>query len=685
MIRRNHIVPIIRLIVVLMIAISVPLSGFAQTPGGTVIQNAASATYSDGTNTFSTVSNTVTVTVANVAGLVITPDAGTQPSVVAGQTNVNFTFRVTNTGNFADRVRFLASGASLQLTGPAVITAAVIDVDGSGTINAGDTNILTNGADVLSALLAQNGFVDVIAVTSINPGAVSGNTIVVTLGDATTGGPSFDNQPANSSANEVRTVSGASVNGLREARGSQSASVDNDAQLQLSLTAPTGPVALGSNISYVWQLCNTGNRPADAITLVNAPVGSNTGVFIFAPIPVGTVLMSPQVFPAGTLYTTSPLSTSPLAATWTTTAPVPLSSLTRIGFNVGASIASGGTCAANVNMIVTITTTNATIPIFEIGDSFANNSIGTLLTDQSGDLSQNAGDGNANFNEGNQPGNTDGDGIIQQTTLLVIGSVLIGPVGQPGAVGPTNNNDDYTNRSVTAGIAGVPPGGTTTAANTLIFTNTVQNTGNANDTYALTVPTLPVGFTVEVSIDNGASYTTLQPGNGSVNLSVAFGGSANILVRVTAPIGLSVLTPYAVVVRATSNTTPASANDTIDRIYTGFIRLDKTVSVTNSTGVGGPTDAVPGAQITYTITYTNISSTGGTGNVALTATNIVITENGNSAPNNWATTTTHVVGATDTGGGVITGDSAGSTLLTDTIGSLGPAQAGVFTFRRLIN
>ena len=52
---------------------------FAQTPGGTTISNQASATYSDGTNSYSTVSNTVTVTVSLVAGLTITPDAGSQP------------------------------------------------------------------------------------------------------------------------------------------------------------------------------------------------------------------------------------------------------------------------------------------------------------------------------------------------------------------------------------------------------------------------------------------------------------------------------------------------------------------------------------------------------------------------------------------------------------------------------
>jgi hypothetical protein len=88
--------------------------------------------------------------------------------------------------------------------------------------------------------------------------------------------------------------------------------------------------------------------------------------------------------------------------------------------------------------------------------------------------------------------------------------------------------------------------------------------------------------------------------------------------------------------------------------------------------------------ITYTITYTNVSSTGGVNNITLTATNIVITEDGAALPNNWATFTDHVVGATDSLGGSITGDAVGSNLLTDTIPSLGPGQSGVFTFRRQI-
>src|SRR5258708_11881197 len=139
--------------VIAAIAITAVLAGpvLAQTPGGTTISNQASATYSDGTNSYSTVSNTVTVTVSNVAGLAITPDAGsTASTVVAGQTVVPYVFTVTNTGNFTDQVRFLASGASVRVNGPGTITRAYIDLNKNGTFDAGANDIQTNGAAVAS-------------------------------------------------------------------------------------------------------------------------------------------------------------------------------------------------------------------------------------------------------------------------------------------------------------------------------------------------------------------------------------------------------------------------------------------------------------------------------------------------------------------------------------------------------
>jgi hypothetical protein len=216
---------LLRVTAALAVAAALSTQIIAQTPGGTTISNQASASYSDGTNNYTTVSNTVTVTVSNVSGLAITPDAGSNPTVVAGQTAVLYNFTVTNTGNFTDQVRFLSGGASTRVVGPGTITRAVIDVDGSGTINAGDTDIKTNGVDVISANMVQNASIHVLVEVSVGAGATSGQSVQILLGDAATGGPSFDNQAATSSANEVRTVSASSVNGLREARGDISATV----------------------------------------------------------------------------------------------------------------------------------------------------------------------------------------------------------------------------------------------------------------------------------------------------------------------------------------------------------------------------------------------------------------------------------------------------------------------------
>lgn len=645
---------------------------FAQTPGGTTISNQASATYSDGTNSYSTISNTVTVTVSLVAGLTITPDAGANPSVVAGQTGVVYNFTVTNTGNFSDQVRFLANGASVRIVGSGTVTRAVID-DGSGDFTGTDTNIFTNGADVVTANILQNGNIHVLVEVTINPLASAGSSVQVLLGDATTGS-GFDNQAANSSANEVRTESSSSVNGKREARGDIAATVVDDAMLRLTLNAPSGPVPVGSDITYTWQLNNPGARDVAGISL-----GGFTQVYIIAPIPARTVLKSGQTFPANTLYTTSPLTTAPLAATWSTTPPAPLSNTTRMAFPVGATLAAGAT-TAGFNMVVTINTgINASIPIDEIGDAFGLNTISATITDQSGDLTANNGDSNANFNEGYVAGA--GHGVIQQTTLSQVGSVLLGPNGAPAAVGPTDNNDDYTNMSTNP--ANIAPGGATASSAQLVYTNTLQNTGNANDTYTLDAPVVPAGFTVELSTNGGGSYTDVSSG-GSVSLAVNFASSANVMVRVTVPAAKTVLTAYATSIRATSTVTPASSNRTIDRSYTGFLQLSKAYTVANGTGVGGATDPVPGAVITYNITYSNISTSNGDANcVKLTASSLVITEDGLVAPNNWGTYTTDVPSPGDSGSGVVVTVSA--TKYTDTVASVAPGASGIFTFKRSIN
>ncbi|MEL7067380.1 MAG: hypothetical protein AAGN15_01855 [Cyanobacteria bacterium J06581_3] len=71
------------------------------TAAGTPINNTATATYNDGTNNFDAVSNTVTINVAEVAGITVTSVGSDDPnggSVVTDDI-VTFDFEVTNTGN----------------------------------------------------------------------------------------------------------------------------------------------------------------------------------------------------------------------------------------------------------------------------------------------------------------------------------------------------------------------------------------------------------------------------------------------------------------------------------------------------------------------------------------------------------------------------------------------------------
>jgi hypothetical protein len=274
--------------------------------------------------------------------------------------------------------------------------------------------------------------------------------------------------------------------------------------------------------------------------------------------------------------------------------------------------------------------------------------------------------------------------VTLQTTVSVAatGAVLIGPKGQPGATGPTSNNDDTTNMTQTVGVA-EPAGGVTTSGGVVNFTNTILNPGSSADTYTLRAPTIPAGFTVEVNA--GAGFVSLN-NSATATVSVGPGATFDISVRITAPSGISVLTGYPTVIRATSGLTPANFNETIDKVWTGFVSAVKSVSVTNTTGVGSAGDAVPGATITYVVNYTNVAAaTAGSGNVDLVATNVILTEDGSASPNNWASLTTAVPGgASDTLGGAITGDISGSTLLRDTISKLDPGQSGTFTFKRII-
>jgi len=125
---------------------------------GTVLANRAEAIYSgaDGTS-YSTVSETITLTIRSVAGLAVTPDETNASQALAPNEQATRLFRVCNTGNTPDSYKI--SGSSV--TTPSRIEALYFDLDGTGTISAADAIIALN--DTVSPVLSVGSCIAVLA------------------------------------------------------------------------------------------------------------------------------------------------------------------------------------------------------------------------------------------------------------------------------------------------------------------------------------------------------------------------------------------------------------------------------------------------------------------------------------------------------------------------------------------
>lgn len=259
--------------------------------------------------------------------------------------------------------------------------------------------------------------------------------------------------------------------------------------------------------------------------------------------------------------------------------------------------------------------------------------------------------------------------------------VLLGPCSWPAAQGPTGFDDDFTNLAINGRVA-VAPGGVTDSPGMAIFKNSVQNLGPDDDVFNISAPSIPSGLTVEISTDFGAHYSMLSSPREMIAVPLGYRASVTFLVRITARAGLKTLTAFDTILRATSTKDPAVSNDTIDRLYTGFVQFEMTARPIDPSTTSDLRNAPSGTEIEFVITYRNISSAQGLGSSLLTGYDVVVKVDGNAAPNNWGKTTEHVVGASDNQGGYISGDREGSTCLSSQVMMLEAGRSGVFKFRR---
>ncbi|BAZ42620.1 hypothetical protein NIES4101_85890 [Calothrix sp. NIES-4101] len=747
------------------------------TKAGESISNTATATYEDplDPNTkINTTSNTVTVTVAEVAGITVTASGTTFQTDVNNNSQANvgdtlyYNYTVTNVGN--DPTKFRIPEA-VKVTGPGQAGKPEYSLDG-GTPGSWTP---ISGSEYISNPIPVNGSVLVRVPVTVAAGAQTNDIINVTLGE--TPGDA-QNQARDPNGGDVYTVDaegeagdvpGAPVNGVREASATQKVTVDQAVKTyalatvlkvrnEYKIVNDQAGVADGianDTITYGLSLrvelndpTGNGITPAPlAGTTINGLTGNR--ILVSDAIPLGTELAAIPTPPPGwqVVYTDQASSVNANAATanWRPlTTGVNLTTVTRIGFvndpsivtsvapgqtvngfNVQVKVKTGQTAPLTVNNIAQLF--GQTAGVTPAPDANNDGAPDNQIYDESGDQNPSNYDGR-NIPPGSNDNNQDGipdtpvtvtDGFIDNPTELTnsgtdtgnnnsgtgeggevnsfvvdapqANAVLNGPERTPDAIGPTSNNDDFTNKSSLVPEDKKP--GDTLDPSPVTFTNTVRNSGTSPNSISLlpTPPTnpadLPTGTTVTITYDqtsktytwDGTGFTIGGSPVDAVEdyitiLNLAPGQQVNYGVEVNLPANTPLSTnldtispaaddlvggfPVPITAFIDQPSTPGfqtteANNITIDRVYAGFLQMVKESRVLAGTGpaVQGndgtfstdPKKPAPGNIIEYRIRYTNISEAeSGTGNRILRADKVVIVENGtlstaaNDGKNNWA-------------------------------------------------
>ena len=571
----------------------------AGTAANTVISNTASATYDDPNNagtTLNATSNTVTVTVAEVAGITVGAGAVTDTNT-AHPTNilpgdvVNYDFVVTNIGNAANT---FALPGTATVTGNGTAGTLEYSTDGGATF----PNTIPAGGLAATASIPANGTVVVRVPVTVSASASTGDVIKVLLGNTGTNDNLADTQniayPDSATGNDVHSDSATAQNGTREASFFQNGTVGTQPQaLALILLTRTGfaqgATPAADTLTYGMELKVNSSVPTGAgashalaaadFVPTNITLNGVTTprVLLSNTVPAGANFTSVSAPPSGwvAVYSVTPTSAAAPSAAWTTAPPSDWTTITRIGF-VNPNTVARNADVTGFSYVVTTTGASPSSPtqinnIAQVFGQTSGDTTNALVFDESGD--QNPSNFNADgshgtstpvptgvanpASDGTDPGNTNAGtgtaagGRDNIYTVAPAGAILNGPNGQPAATGPTGSiDDDFTNLSAPV-APGTAPGATITPA-AVVFTNTLRNPGTTAlgaSTLILPVPPataadLPAGTVVTLTYGGApAAYTyngtqwTLTGGTAIAIPSIAAGTSVSYTASVQLPSG----------------------------------------------------------------------------------------------------------------------------------------------------
>lgn len=196
-----------------------------------------------------------------------------------------------------------------------------------------------------------------------------------------------------------------------------------------------------------------------------------------------------------------------------------------------------------------------------------------------------------------------------------------------------NTNTFVFTVNQTASVTAVSPAPIASAAqgSTLSFSNVFNNTGNATDSFDITVGTgFPAGSTYTLYKSDGVTPLVDTNGNSIPDTGlVGAGGSYTVVLKVTLPAGATG-GPYSVSKTATSKFDPtktAVATDTLTVISANTVDLTNNVALpttaANGAGATGATvittnSANPGSTTRFTLFANNTSVSGDTYNLSVT-------------------------------------------------------------------
>lgn len=847
----------------------------AGTPAGATISNTATATFDNpnGGGTVTVTSNTVSITVAEIAGISVTNAGFTDVngSSVTTDDVLYFDFKVTNTGNDTTGIYLPvpnvvgATATSYDIINPT--TGAVIanvPLTGGSTINL--AGLSSNGNGILNPDESYTVRVTVsVTATNVN------DPVTVTLGDGTDnaeGTPNPEVRTTDAPDGTADEVNGTPTNGEQEGTATNTVTVGSAPRFKAFATVlktATAPVlnnvlvSTDDVVQYGLQLKVDNNAPAGTtgytvtdlqpVSSVNFSANKNGSgtlerrnvVIMSDAIPANTRIALPSdpgyrapVVPtdsSGVVWRTwyaysnatgNVAANTALEDVWTDQAPSNVAEaglVKRIAFVKEGVVAKGVTTTSGTFSVVTngISAGGSIYNIAQVVGQSVPGADQILVYDESGDqnpsnfdgatpnsssdltLAQFNTDGANNSGEatpltgivtdatpGVDPGNNIGSGPAGEVLVTSIGGpltagLLNGPANAPSALGPTDNQDDFTNKSINGVSGDQSSSALATDPEAYTFTNTVASSATINNvvirpisaTEAKAVDSNPANdasFDVSAAVPNGtvviiratvpvaasggnpattrldtATYTltggvyvltssTSGGSNDTTAKPIVFGDfvggvPVNYEVRVDLPAGTASLQGYSIPVVAyvegdgvgqpgygelnVSGNVDQSPNVTINRLYTGFMKVDKEVRVLAADGITelqafskNPSyQPKPSDILEYRITYQNISTApSGSGSVTLSATNFKVLEDGLRSPNNWGSFTDHVltkaVGKSGTTvsyyNGLFTSLSdpgtsvAESTTITgyvNTIGTVAPSPSvanGNFTFQRTL-